>query len=69
MMGIVLIILCLLGTGTQYSVAVDELSSEQILAIVNETNNADIGHGEFEIILIKVVFCTIQTLKSTFYEQ
>lgn len=68
MMGIVLIILCLLGTGTQYSVAVDELSSEQILAIVNETNNADIGHGEFEI-LIKLVLCTIQALNLTFYEQ
>lgn len=46
MMGIVLIVLCLLGTGIQYSVAVDELS-ESIVSIVNETNYADIGHGEF----------------------
>lgn len=46
MMGIVLIILCLLGTGIQFSVAIDELSSEPIVSISNETNNADIGHGE-----------------------
>ncbi len=47
MMGIVLIILCLLGTGTQFfAVAVDELSAEQIVLVANETNNADISQGE-----------------------
>lgn len=51
MMGIVLIILCLLGAGTQFSVAVDELSSDQIVAVANETN-ADFSHGKLNITLL-----------------
>lgn len=47
MMGIVLIILCLLGTGTQFSVAVDDLSSsEQIATVADRTNHADISQGK-----------------------
>lgn len=46
MMGIVLIILCLLG-GIQFSVAVDEITSEPLVSVANETNTTDIGHGEF----------------------
>lgn len=47
MMGVVLIILCLLGTGFQFSVAVDEITSEQIVSVANET--ANVGHGKLEI--------------------
>lgn len=47
MMGIVLIILCLLGTGLQFSVAVDEITSEQIVSVASETNTTNVGHGEF----------------------
>lgn len=51
MMGIVLITLCLLGAGLQFSTAVaDELSSELIHSIANETNHAELSQGEFEFL-------------------
>ncbi|KAJ6641548.1 hypothetical protein Bhyg_06487 [Pseudolycoriella hygida] len=41
---IVLIILCLIGTGTRFSAAADELSSEKVFSVANETSNADISN-------------------------
>lgn len=50
MMGYALIILCLLGTGLQFSVAVDEITSEQIVSVANEANATNVDHGEYRIL-------------------